>query len=115
MGNNSVFWSQLVFGSLLFDEFYDVGPDFGNVHPWKPPHQRLSVRAHQKLFEIPLDVSNFQRFPKQPADGVSEAVTDRWAGILQESENTLFVFAVHIAAFKELEVWNKSLAWTDIL
>lgn len=33
---------------------------------------------------------------------------------LQESENTLLVFTVHIAAFKELEVWNKSVAWADI-
>lgn len=33
---------------------------------------------------------------------------------LQESENTLLIFAVHITPFKELEVWNKSFAWTDI-
>lgn len=33
---------------------------------------------------------------------------------LQESEDTLFVLTVHITVFKELEVWDKSFAWTDI-
>lgn len=33
---------------------------------------------------------------------------------LQESEKALLLFAIHITTLKELEVWNKSFAWTDI-
>lgn len=85
---NIGFWS-LILGIPLIDEFNDVSTDFGNIHPWKPPHQRLSIRAHQKLLEVPLDVIHFQRLPKQPVGGVSEAVADRWASILNRQKEGL--------------------------
>lgn len=85
------FFSSLVFRISRVEEFYDVGPDFGNVHPREPPHQWLSIRAHQKLLEVPLDVIDFQRFPKQPAGGVSKAVSCRWAGILNKQRKKDYV------------------------
>lgn len=33
---------------------------------------------------------------------------------LKESENLLLVFSIHISFLKQREVWNKSIAWSDM-
>lgn len=95
--------------------FADVSSDHGDVDARVPPHHRLPVRSHQKLFKVPLDVAEPQRLPEQPAVGVAEVVPDWRAGALKESENLLLVFSVHVTFLKQQEVWNKSIAWSDML
>lgn len=33
---------------------------------------------------------------------------------LQESENLLLILSVHVTLLKQQEIWNKSIAWSDM-
>lgn len=95
--------------------FADVVPDLRNLDTWVPPHGRPPVWSDQKLFKVPLDVVGPQRLPEQPVGGVAEVVSNWRAGVLKESENLLLIFSIHITFLKQQEVWNKSIAWSDML
>lgn len=61
----------------------DVSSDLRNVDTRVPPHHRLSVRPHQKLFKVPLDVARLHRLPEQSASRAPKAVSNWGAGALQ--------------------------------
>lgn len=65
------------------EDVQDVGSDLRNLHPGKPPHQGLSIRTHQKLLEVPLDVVDVQGLPEESAGHGSKAVAHRWTRFLK--------------------------------
>lgn len=104
------------FPSVLFEQVAaNVRSDLRDVHTWVPPHHRLPVWPHQKLFKVPLNVVGLHWLPEQSPGRVSEVVSDGWAGVLKESENLLLVFSIHITFLKQWEAWNKSIAWSNML
>ena len=107
--------SDLIVCVLFEQVFVNVSSDLRNVDTWVPPHHRLPVWSHQKLFKVPLDVVDLQRPPEQPVVGVTKVVSNWRAGVLKEGENLLLVFSIHITFLKQQEVWNKSIAWSNML
>lgn len=93
----------------------NVSSDRRYVDTWVPPHHRLPFRSHQKLLKVPLDVTDLKRLPEQSAVGAAK-VTPHWrTGAFKERKNFLLTFSIHISFLKQQEVWNKSIAWSDML
>jgi len=95
--------------------FVNVISDLRDVDARVPPHYRLPVGPHQEFFKVPFDVADLKRLPEQSVGGVVEVVSNWRAGVLKESENIMLIFSINIAFLKQQEVWNKSMAWSDML
>lgn len=99
----------------LEEVFANVSSHLRRGHARVPPHHRLAVWSHQKLLKVPLDVAGLQRLPEQSAVDVAKVASNWRAGALEESVNLLLVFSIHITFLKQQEVWNKSIAWSNML
>lgn len=91
----------------------DILLDDGHGNSGEPTSDSFAVGANEKLLKIPLDVREFERLPEEPI-GSSKTVSHWGAGILQIGELLLLIFTVHVPFLKQLEVWHKPIAGTDV-
>lgn len=83
--------SDLIVCVLFEQVFVNVSSDLRNVDTWVPPHHRLPVWSHQKLFKVPLDVVDLQRPPEQPVVGVTKVVSNWRAGVLYGKKHRIIM------------------------
>lgn len=100
------------------EKFLDVSLDVaGQVSP-SIAFEWHSIRSNKKLLEIPSDVVSAYGTPHDKFGVVHKGhwlVTWEWKFLLEEDEERVSVFPVHVDLFQELKFRFKAIAWTDIL
>lgn len=100
------------------EKFLDVSLDVaGQVSP-AVAFEWHSIRSDKKLLEIPSDVVSAYGTPHDKFGVVHEGhwvIAWEWKFLLQEDEERVSAFPVHVDLLQELKFRFIAIAWTDIL